>query len=104
MSAGTGAIVAGLIRRAERRIVEQLREAGARSSAKAQPLSGLRLIEERRLQRMLGADAIRETTQGTYYLDEAALDAYMQRRRKRVLFVVGAALLAALGLAGLNRK
>lgn len=104
MGASTGAIVAAAIRRAERHVVERLRESGATSSAKARPLSELRRMEGQRLRRMLAAGAIREASPGAYYLDEAALGAYRQQRRGRVLVVLGAVLLAVLGLLGLSRK
>lgn len=104
MSASTGAIVVALARRAERRIVEQLREAGATSPAKTEPLFGLRWTEKRRLRRLLAAGAIREASPGAYYLNEAALTLYRQRRRRRGLFALGAALLTVLGVAGLSRK
>ncbi len=104
MGAATGAIVAAASRRAERRIVERLQESGATSFAKAQLLSGLRRMERQRLRRMLAAGAIREASPGTYYLDESALGAYRQHRRGRVLVVLGAVLLALLGLFGINRK
>lgn len=102
MSAAT--IVPIAIRRAERRIIDRLRDSGATSYTTAQPLSDLRLFEEQRLRRLLSAGAIREAESGRYFLDEAALDAYSQQRRKRVLFVVGGALAAALAVIGLSRK
>lgn len=102
MSAGT--IIPIAIRRAERRVIDRLRDSGAASYATAQPLSDLRLFEEGRLRRLLAAGAIQETASGTYFLDEAALDAYSQQRRKRVLFVVGGAIAAALAVIGLSRK
>ncbi len=104
MSASTGAIVAAAARRAERRIVEQLRNANATSIVNAKPLFDLRLLEERRLQRLIAAGAIREAAPGAYYLDETTLDSYLHKRRKRVLVVLSGMLLAVLALFGLNRK
>ena len=104
MSAATGAIVAAAIRRAERRVAERLQESGTTSFAKARSLSGLRRMEDKRLRRMLAAGAVREASPGTYYLDETALAAYKQRRRGHVLVVLGAVLLALLGLFGITRK
>ncbi len=104
MSASTGAIVMAAARRAERRIVERLRETSATSNATAQPLFDLRWIEERRLRRLIAAGAIREAARGAYYLDETALDSYLHRRRKRVLVILGGVFFAVLGLFGLTRK
>lgn len=99
-----GAIIPIAIRRAERRVIERLRDSGADSYATAQPLTDLRLFEEQRLRRMLAAGAIRETAAGEYFLDEAALEDYSQQRRKKVLLIVGGAAAALLAVIGLNRK
>ena len=103
MSTYSGAIVA-VTRHAERRIVERLRESDATSPAKAQPLPDLRWIEERRLHRLVAAGAIQETSNGSYFVNESVLDAYLQQRRGRVFAVLGAAVLAALGIASVGRK
>lgn len=102
MSAAT--IVPIAIRRAEQRMIERLRDSGATSYATAQPLSDSRLIEERRLRRLLAAGAIREAESGEYFLDETALENYSQRRRKRILFIAGGAIAAVLAAAGLSQK
>lgn len=102
MSSGT--IIPIALRRAERRVIDRLRDSSATSYATAQPLSDLRLFEEGRLRRLLAVGAIQETASGTYFLDEKALDTYSRQRQNRVLFVVGGAIVAALVVIGLSRK
>ena len=90
------AAIAAAVRRAERKLIEHLRGAGALDPARTSPLPQLRRIEETRLRRLMGSGAIRETEPGRYYLDEAAYTAYRGRRK---VFV--ATLLVTVGIAGL---
>ncbi len=100
----TTGIIMAAARRAERRIVTHLREANATSYVKAQSLSNLRFVEEKRLKRLLLAGAVQEAAPGTYYLDETALSEYSGKRRKRVLILLSATFLGMAGLLGLSRK
>lgn len=90
----TGAAVA--VHRAERRLIERLRQDGG---ASAIPLPDLRGIEERVLRRLIAAGAVREVQPGHYQLDEAGYAAYRAGRLRLVAAIVGAVLVVALLVA-----
>jgi hypothetical protein len=83
---------------AERRLIDRLMRARAFSAANAQPLSDLRWIEQRRLQRLVRVGVIREETPGRYYLDGPALADRLLSRRRRVAIAVTAVLLIMMAL------
>ena len=85
------------LRRSEREIVEQLRDAGAIRPERAVPLHDLRPIANRRLRRLLNAQAVRETPDG-YWLDEEIYAAFRSDRRGIALLLLGIAGAAGLGL------
>lgn len=93
--------VAARLLGAERTLLESLRNA---SAASPRPLYSLGWLEERRLRRLIRAGAVVEPSPGRYYLDEAALSAYLERRQRRVLVAVVLAVLTVLGLAGARRS
>jgi hypothetical protein len=93
----TGAAAAGAAaRRAERRLVEHLRAAGALSPSSASPIPEQRWMGNKALRRLVTAGAIREAKPG-YYLDEANYSAYRARRNRNTI-VIMAVLAVAAGL------
>jgi hypothetical protein len=92
------AAIAAATRRAEREIVEQLRRNGATSPDHAIPLEVHRHIPERRLERLLTAQAVRQTPDGRYWLDEQVYASYRSDRRGIALVLLGIALVTALGV------
>lgn len=90
----TGAIIGAAARRAERRLVEHLRQAGAVSPASASTIPDQRWMGKRALSRLVAAGAIREE-KGGYYLDDAIYDVYRARRKRNVIVFVGIAVVVA---------
>ena len=104
---GVEAAIAAVFRRAERHLTEHLRDSGAMSYETAQPLFDMSLLERKQLRRLLSAGAIQEADADKYFLDEVALDVYNQQSRKKILLLVGGAIVALLALIvliGLIRK
>jgi len=88
-------VVAIAAARAERRLVERLRTAGALTPAHAVPIISDALPDRRRLARLVRAGAVHETPHG-YWLEEAAYEAHREnRKRSLALVLVGAAMAAA---------
>ena len=81
-------IIALAIQRAERRIRQDLLDAGAVSASGAVPLSYDRLLRRKRLRRLIDAGAVREVEPGRYYLDEVEWTRYRHDRRRRGLVAV----------------
>jgi hypothetical protein len=92
-----GAPAVVLLQRSEREIVEHLRHAGATSPDRAVPLPELRHIAQRRLRRLLNAQAVRETERG-YWLDEPIYESYRSDRRWLALVMLGILGAIAIGL------
>ncbi|QEH36576.1 hypothetical protein OJF2_51600 [Aquisphaera giovannonii] len=92
MSAGP---VVAAARRAERRLVEYLREAGAMSPASASPIPDQSWMGSKALRRMLAAGALREADAG-YYLDEAAYSAYRTARTRKMALIMAPLVIAAI--------
>ena len=87
-----GAVVAVAAARAERRLVDRLRSAGALTPAHAVPIISDAPPDRRRLARLVRAGAVHETPHG-YWLEEAAYEAHREnRKRSAALVLVGAAL------------
>ena len=101
---GTSAI-AVVITRAERRLNEHLRRAGATSPSTACELPELHGLEEGRLERFLAAGVIREPSPGKYYVDEPLYATFRRDRRALVVGVLGVvlAVLLVLFLSGQSR-
>ena len=95
---GSGVPVVVALSRAERRLVEGLRRAGAVNAGAARALDA-RGVEAGRLDRLLEAGVILEATPGVYYVDETAYHRYRQNKRMTVLAVVAALILVGLILA-----
>lgn len=90
----TGAAAAAAIKRAERRLVEHLRDAGAVNPSSASPIPDQNWIGRSVVRRMVKAGALREAGSGVY-LDEAAYDAFRARRRRNTIIAVGTAAVIA---------
>ena len=99
MTSGGASAAVAVSMRAERRIVEHLRGAGATSSPRATALQPSRLVQRGALRRLVRRGTVIQTGSETYWLDEAAYAAFRSQRRGRtflILFALGAvAVLAA---------
>jgi hypothetical protein len=91
---GSGVPVVALSK-AERRLVEGLRRAGAVNAGAARPLDA-RGLQVSRLEKLVEAGVIREAQPGVYYVDEIAYERYRQGKWVGVLAVIAAVLLVAL--------
>src|SRR3954463_12544510 len=79
---------AAAARRAERRLVGHLREAGAVTSDSACSIPDQRWMGNRVLSRLIRAGAIHEVKTG-YYLDEEVYLAYHARRHRVAFTIIG---------------
>src|SRR3712207_1496675 len=95
---GSGVPVVVALSRAERRLVEGLRRAGATNAGAARTLE-TRGLQAGRLEKLLEAGVVLEATPGAYYVDETAYQRYRQHKRMTVLAVIAALLLIALFFA-----
>ena len=84
--------------KAERRLVEGLRRAGAVNAGAARPLDP-RGFQVGRLEKLLEAGVILESAPGVYYVDEIAYQRYRQNKRVTMLAIVAALILVALFFA-----
>jgi acetylornithine deacetylase/succinyl-diaminopimelate desuccinylase-like protein len=105
MSNSSGAVVVAIARRAERTIVQTLREAGATVADRAVPLSTGRPGGRAALRRMVRSGSIRESGD-RYWLDESAYEAMRDSRRVRAVFalIVVAAVIIAIVTFGASRS
>lgn len=87
MSTSSGAVVVAMARRAERMIVQTLREHGATATDRAVPLSLNRPGGRAALRRLIRAEAVRETGD-RYWLDESAYESMRDGRRVRAVIAV----------------
>ena len=83
----TGAVVVAMARRAERQVVETLRERGALSPDRSVPLTLRRPGGRAALRRLLRSRSVREADD-RYWLDEAAYEGMREARRIRVVFAL----------------
>ena len=90
----TGAVVAAS-RRAERRLVERFREAGAFDAASATPVPAQNWMGRKVVSRLSSAGAILEAG-GGYYLDETTYAAYRSRRVRRTALIMAPLVVAAI--------
>jgi hypothetical protein len=95
---GSGIPVVIALSRAERRLVEGLRRAGAVNAGAARPLEP-RGVERGRLERLVEAGVILESSPGLYYVDETAYERYRKSKRLGVLAVIAAILLVVIFFA-----
>jgi hypothetical protein len=94
---GSGIPVVALSR-AERRLIEGLRHAGAINAGAARPLEA-RALDANRLEKLLAARVILAAAPGLYYVDETAYARYRQSKWIGLLAVVAVLLLAGVILA-----
>ncbi len=90
----TGAAAAAAARRAERRLVEHLRDAGAVNPSSSKPIPDQNWIGRSVFRRLTASGAVREAG-GGYYLDEAAYDAFRARRKRNTIIAVSTAAVIA---------
>ena len=93
-----GAAVIAASHRAERHIVKHLRDEGATRADRATVFHAERLIERRRLDRLMRARAVRQEPDGRYWLDEAIYEAYVADRRGLAFVVLGVVGVTAAGI------
>jgi hypothetical protein len=93
---GSGIPVVALSR-AERRLIEGLRRAGAVNAGTARPLD-VRGLQGGRLEKLVEAGVILEAQPGVYYVDETAYERYRQGKWVGVLAVIAALLLVGVFL------
>lgn len=92
---GSGIPVVVALSRAERRLIEGLRRAGAVNAGAARPLEP-RGFQVGRLEKLVESGVILEASPGVYYVDEIAYERYRQGKWIGALAVVAAVLLIAL--------
>jgi hypothetical protein len=80
--------IAMAIKRTDRRIRQDLTDAGATSADKAAPLTYRRSLQRRRLERLIGVGAVQVVADGRYYLDAVGWTRYRSDRRRRALIAV----------------
>jgi hypothetical protein len=95
---GSGIPVVVALSKAERRLVEGLRRAGAVNAGAARPLDS-RGLPVGRLEKLLEAGVLLESEPGVYYVDEIAYHRYRQQKRVTMLALVAALILVAIFLA-----
>ena len=95
---GSSAIMIAL-KRAERRLLERLRAAGATSPERAQPLPDLRMLQGRRLERLLDAGAVVEAAPGRFWVNEYAYSELRDEGKLAVWLMLGAGSALAVWLA-----
>ncbi len=88
MTNSASAVIAAHKMRAERRMIEALRDAQAFAPDRAIPLAPERNLDRLALRGLLRQNAIRQATTGTYYLDEPVYAA-VRKNRQRMLIGVG---------------
>ena len=99
MSNSAGAVIAANRMRAERRMIETLREAEAFSPDKAIPLAPDRNLARLALRGLLRQNAIRQAQAGFYYLDEPVYAAVRKNRQRMLIGVVVVAIVLGGALA-----
>ncbi len=99
MSNSAGAVIAAQKMRAERRMIEALREAQAFSPDRAIPLAPERNLSRLALRGLMRQNAIRQATPGTYYLDEPVYAAVRKHRQRMVIGVAVIAVVFGVALA-----
>lgn len=97
-ASGANAAIVAASMKAERRVIQSLREAGATSSETAAELRSKNLLQRGALRRLVGQGAVRKTG-STYWLDEAAYARMTQRRREAARLILICAVGAAIVLA-----
>lgn len=97
----SGAVVVAMARRAERQIVQRLREQGALSAGRAVPLTMSRPGGRAALRRLVRGGAVVQSGDRCW-LDEDAYEAMRERRRIRVVFALIVLGLIAAGIVAFS--
>lgn len=92
---GSGIPVVVALSRAERRLIEGLRRAGAVNAGAARPLEP-RGLQVGQLEKLVEGGVILEAAPGLYYVDETAYQRYRQGKHIGMLAVIAAVLLVGL--------
>jgi hypothetical protein len=90
---GATAAVAAAAARARRRVISHFMSSNAVSADKAVPFTAEDRMEQRFFDRLRDDGVILPGTNGGYYLDPPAYDAYQQRKNKSAMFVLLAGVL-----------
>ena len=97
---GAAAGVAAAAAQARRRVISHFMSSNAVSPEKAVPFTADRRLEQSFFNRLRDRGFILPGTNGGYYLDVPAYDAFQQARLKRLrLFLLGLALVLVVGIA-----
>ena len=88
MTAGMGGAVAAASVRAEKRIVQTLRNANATSPETAVALAEGRLIQRGALRRLIRRNAVIEAAPNTFWLDDAAYEEMKKLRTSRIILTM----------------
>lgn len=86
------------VRIVEKRLVAKLRAANATVEGRAIRLDDLHWLQRRRLQRLARANAVHETPDGRWYLDEPFYTELVAWRRRMALVAIVAAVLAGIAV------
>lgn len=81
-------LFAGLVRRAESKVVKRLRESGALSAETATELPPLSRLGRWQLSRLETAGAVVAVPSGTYFFVPAGYQSFRRARRRRALIIV----------------
>lgn len=84
----SGAYIGAIVAASQKRVVRQLREAGATSPERAVPFEAQRQIDSRQMRHLVSHGVVREAGPGFYWVDEAAWDALRRRRFGMVLVAI----------------
>ena len=88
-----------IMRRKERDVRDAFHKAGALDPTNAQPLSAIGVEESMALRRLIRHDAIRESSPGSFYFDEAVWqDVRAARGRMGLLFLAAIVLVTLVGV------
>ncbi len=77
-------------------MIEQFRARGATSTTAARTLDAIGILDDRTFQHLRNRGIVREGAPGTFYLDEVALEARAQARRRLRPFLLALAVVLAL--------
>jgi len=98
-----GASVAAVLIAKERHIVDAYQRAGATSPDTAVTPASLGVGERLAFRKLVGHAVLRETTPGTYYVDDPSWRALRSlRRRLATIFLLAAILIALVGWLGIK--
>ncbi len=103
MTTNIAPIVGAIAMKARRRVLREFQVVDANSAEAAISLEPRRPLEKKYLRSLQSYGAVKETADGRLYLDEALLADHTSLRRKRVLGIATATVLAVAIITGLTR-